>query len=133
MSSCQQRICRLRLRTDGETIMKTSTQQATGDQKSGTQKPSHHHSDKHASPEPSRSLQEESAPLPHETDQTTESQHEDEPRGVGKQAHRDLERGLQDTDRRGGDDYQERTQNDTHANRNSQGEGGSKSRPTRRH
>ncbi|QGZ64930.1 hypothetical protein [Paraburkholderia acidisoli] len=30
-------------------------------------------------------------------------------RSVGRQAQRDLERGLQDTDRRGGDDYQRRT------------------------
>ncbi|GAB2919352.1 hypothetical protein GCM10027093_67500 [Paraburkholderia jirisanensis] len=113
--------------------MKTSTQQATGDQNSGTQKPSQHPGDKPASQEPSRSRDEESAPLPHEADQTPESQHEDDPRGVGKQAHRDLERGLQDTDRRGGDEYQERTQNDTHANRNSQGKGGGTTRPARRH
>ena len=35
-----------------------------------------------------------------------------EPHGheVGEQAHKDLERGLQDTDRRGGAEYQERTQ-----------------------
>ena len=49
------------------------------------------------------------APLPHETDQSPASQ-EDEPREVGEQAHDDLERGLQDTDRRGGAEYQERTQ-----------------------
>jgi hypothetical protein len=49
------------------------------------------------------------APLPHETDQSPASQ-EDEPREVGEQAHEDLERGLQDTDRRGGAEYQERTQ-----------------------
>jgi hypothetical protein len=139
MSRCDERYCAPRLQNHGATMMKTSTQQATGDQKSGTQKPSQHHSDEHASQEPSRSLQEESAPLPHEADQTPESQHEHAPRGVGKQAHRDLERGLQDTDRRGGDDYQERTQNDTHANRNSQGEGSegrggsSTARPARRH
>lgn len=41
-----------------------------------------------------------------------------DPRSVGRQGHRDLERGLEDTDRRGGDDYQRRTQNDAHANRN---------------
>jgi len=50
------------------------------------------------------------APLPHETDQSPASQQEDEPREVGEQAHDDLERGLQDTDRRGGAEYQERTQ-----------------------
>ncbi|CAN7360180.1 MULTISPECIES: hypothetical protein [unclassified Caballeronia] len=50
------------------------------------------------------------APLPHETDQSPASQQEDEPREVGEQAHEDLERGLQDTDRRGGAEYQERTQ-----------------------
>ncbi|HVE11528.1 MAG TPA: hypothetical protein VNE00_30015 [Paraburkholderia sp.] len=104
--------------------MKTSTQRATGDQ----QPPQHQH-DEHPSHEPSRSLQEEAAPLPHEADQTPESQHEHQPRGVGKQAHRDLERGLQDTDRRGGGDYQEQTQNDAHANRNSQRKGGGTRRP----
>ncbi|SDG48967.1 hypothetical protein [Paraburkholderia phenazinium] len=68
------------------------------------------------------SLQDKAAPLPHETDQSVESQHEDEPRGVGKQAHRDLQRGLKDTDRRGGDEYQQKTQNDAHSNANSRGE-----------
>ncbi|MDE1184174.1 hypothetical protein [Paraburkholderia sp.] len=67
------------------------------------------------------SFSDEAAPLPHETDQTPGSQHEQAPRGVGKQAHEDIQKGLQDTDRRGGDDYQERTQNDTHANANSGG------------
>jgi hypothetical protein len=38
--------------------------------------------------------------LPNEADQTAESQHEEEPRDVGKQAHEDIERGLVDTDRR---------------------------------
>ncbi|HEY3597438.1 MAG TPA: hypothetical protein VGL08_08005 [Paraburkholderia sp.] len=96
--------------------MKTTTERATGDQKparpqqAGTQ------------------ASNEAPPLPHETDQSVESQHEDDPRGVGKQAHRDLERGLEDTDRRGGDDYQERTQNDAHANRNSQKKGGAATR-----
>jgi hypothetical protein len=50
------------------------------------------------------------APLPHEADQDPESQHEDGARVVGEQAHRDLERGLVDTDRRGGDEYQRRAQ-----------------------
>jgi hypothetical protein len=55
-------------------------------------------------------------PLPHETDQLAESQHEDGTRAVGRQAHQDLSRGLTDTDRRGGDAYQQRTQNDANAN-----------------
>ena len=49
-------------------------------------------------------------PLPHETDQSPASQQEEGPRKVGVQAHEELERGLQDTDRRGGAEYQERTQ-----------------------
>ncbi|AME24808.1 MAG: hypothetical protein M3O74_23580 [Pseudomonadota bacterium] len=59
------------------------------------------------------------APLPHETDESPASQDDREPRKVGEQAHEDLERGLEDTDRRGGADYQERTQTDEHANTNS--------------
>jgi hypothetical protein len=59
-------------------------------------------------------------PLPHESDQGIGSQDEEGPRDVGEQAHEDLERGLQDTDRRGGGEYQERTQSDEHVNRNSQ-------------
>jgi hypothetical protein len=62
-------------------------------------------------------------PLPHEMDQRPESQHEEGTREVGEQAHRDVERGLVDTDRRGGDEYQKRTQRDEHANVNSEGEG----------
>ena len=96
--------------------MKTSQQHATGDE----------HEAQSARPEgndqsnvPTRPFNEQAAPLPHEADQSTDSQQEDEPRGVGKQAHRDLERGLEDTDRRGGDDYQERTQNDAQANESS--------------
>ena len=96
--------------------MKTSQQHATGDE----------HEAQNARPEgndqsnvPKRPFNEQAAPLPHEADQSTDSQQEHEPRGVGKQAHRDLERGLEDTDRRGGDDYQERTQNDAQANENS--------------
>jgi hypothetical protein len=59
-------------------------------------------------------------PLPHETDQAPDSQ-KDVPRSVGKQAHRDISRGLEDTDRRGGVEYQKRTQNNAqaHANANS--------------
>ena len=81
--------------------------------------------DQHANPH-SKSLQEEAAPLPHETDQRPESQHEDEPRHVGKQAHDDIEQGRQDTDRRGGGEYQERTQNDAHADVNSDRKQGGK-------
>jgi hypothetical protein len=99
-----------------ETIMKTSEQHATGDG----------HEAHNARPEgndtssvPNRPFTEKAAPLPHETDQNAESQHEHEPRDVGKQAHSDLEHGMEDTDRRGGEDYQERTQNDEHANENS--------------
>ena len=55
-------------------------------------------------------------PLPHETDESVESQHEEGTRAVGRQAHQDLSRGLTDTDRRGGDEYQQRTQNDANAN-----------------
>ncbi|KXU87185.1 hypothetical protein CR51_35765 [Caballeronia megalochromosomata] len=62
------------------------------------------------------------APLPHEVDQSVESQDEHDARDVGKQAHEDIERGLVDTDRRGGDDYQRDTQRDEHVNVNS-GEG----------
>jgi hypothetical protein len=99
-----------------ESTMKTSTQRATGDQKSSTERDKQNAGQQHAS-------HEASAPLPHETDQNSESQHEDAARGIGKQAHRDVEQGLEDTDRRGGGDYQERTQNDAHTNRNSQGKG----------
>ena len=97
--------------------MKTSPQVSTGEGKRQTDEKQ---DEKQAGPH-TRSLQDESAPLPHETDQTAGSQHEDDPRGVGKQAHRDLARGLKDTDRRGGDEYQQDTQNDTHSNANSTG------------
>ncbi|NPT37979.1 hypothetical protein [Paraburkholderia xenovorans] len=90
--------------------MKTSPQSSDGDKQA----------DPHGRKQP-RSLQEAAAPLPHETDQNPESQHEDGPRHVGKQAHRDLERGLKDTDRRGGDEYQQKTQNDAHTDVNSDG------------
>jgi hypothetical protein len=63
-------------------------------------------------------------PLPHETDQRIASQDEENPREVGEQAHEDLERGLQDTDRRGGGEYQERTQSDAQVNRNSRSKKG---------
>ncbi|SAK94534.1 hypothetical protein AWB79_07112 [Caballeronia hypogeia] len=66
------------------------------------------------------------APLPHEADQNVESQHEHEARDVGKQAHEDVERGLVDTDRRGGDDYQRGTQRDDHVNANTGAKGGRK-------
>jgi len=89
--------------------MKTSQQSTNGDASA----------DPHADKNP-RSWQEAAAPLPHETDQDPGSQHEDHPRPVGKQAHQDLERGLQDTDRRGGGDYQERTQNDAQSDVNAE-------------
>ncbi|HTH61436.1 MAG TPA: hypothetical protein VL689_14900 [Paraburkholderia sp.] len=60
----------------------------------------------------------------HEGDEPIAQRDEQTPRSVGKQAHRDLERGLEDTALRGGGDYQERTQNDQHANRNSERERG---------
>lgn len=92
--------------------MKTAPQSSDGDKQA----------DPHARKQPD-SRQEASAPLPHEADQDPESQHEDSPRRVGKQAHRDIERGLKDTDRRGGDEYQQKTQNDAHANVNSDAKG----------
>lgn len=102
--------------------MKTSPQVSTGEGKRQTHEKQ---AETPASPRPgspARPLQDESAPLPHETDQTAGSQHEDDPRGVGKQAHRDLTRGLKDTDRWGGDEYQQDTQNDAHSNANSRGD-----------
>lgn len=106
--------------------MKTSPQSTDGDSQVGqadgqkAKKPAEKQADPQAGKQP-RSIQEAAAPLPHETDQNPESQHEDGPRHVGKQAHRDVERGLKDTDRRGGDEYQQDTQNDTHADVNSHG------------
>ncbi|MBC8748139.1 type VI protein secretion system component VasF [Paraburkholderia sp. WC7.3g] len=92
--------------------MKTLPQSTDGDPQVNPQ------ADPHAKKDP-KSLQEAAVPLPHETDQHPESQHEDEPRHVGKQAHEDIEHGQQDTDRRGGDEYQQRTQNDSHTDVNS--------------
>lgn len=95
--------------------MKTSPQVSTGEGKRQTE-------GKHAGAQQRSHTQHvkgEGAPLPHETDQTADSQHEDDPRTVGKQAHRDISRGLKDTDRRGGDEYQHDTQNDAHSNVNS--------------
>jgi hypothetical protein len=106
--------------------MKTSPQSSDGDQHAGEQGgkraggQAEKQADPHAAKQP-RSMQEAAAPLPHETDQDPESQHEDGPRHVGKQAHRDVERGLKDTDRRGGDEYQQSTQNDAHTDVNSDG------------
>jgi hypothetical protein len=96
--------------------MKTSQQHATGDDhQRQTQRPE----GKDNSSVPDRPFEETSAPLPRESDQSAGSQEEHEPRGVGKQAHSDLEHGLEDTDLRGGSDYQARTQNDANVNRNS--------------
>jgi hypothetical protein len=96
-----------------EHVMKATPQSSDGDKQA----------DPHAKKHP-RSMQEASAPLPHETDQDPESQHEDNPRHVGKQAHSDIERGLEDTDRRGGGEYQQKTQNDAHTDVNSGGNAG---------
>jgi hypothetical protein len=74
---------------------------------------------------PTREDHEQSGKPPrHEGDEPIAQRDEQEPRSVGKQGHRDLERGLKDTDLRGGGEYQENTQNDGHANRNSQPGGG---------
>jgi hypothetical protein len=100
-----------------EHTMKTAPQSSDGDK--APQSGNAAHTTKNP-----RSLQESAAPLPHETDQNAESQHEEAPRHVGKQAHRDIERGLKDTDRRGGDEYQQKTQNDSHADANSGGKEG---------
>ncbi|MBN3853558.1 MULTISPECIES: hypothetical protein [unclassified Paraburkholderia] len=54
----------------------------------------------------------------HEGGEPVATKHPHEPRSVGVQGHEDLERGLEDTDRWGGDAYQERTQNDAQANKN---------------
>ncbi|MEI6001298.1 hypothetical protein H3V53_30250 [Paraburkholderia bengalensis] len=100
--------------------MKTSQQHATGDEHE--QQGSRPQGDDQSNVR-KRPFGEQAAPLPHEADQSTGSQDEHAPRGVGKQAHRDLERGLEDTDRRGGGDYQARTQNDANVNRNSDDSG----------
>ena len=109
--------------------MKTSPQVSQGRGKQHTHGKT---ADPHAKQDDVRSMQDEGAPLPHETDQNAESQHEDEPRGVGKQAHRDLQRGLKDTDRRGGDEYQQKTQNDAHSNENSGANSSDKAQRERR-
>ncbi|WP_027798788.1 hypothetical protein [Paraburkholderia dilworthii] len=88
--------------------MKSTPQSSDGDKQA----------DPHAKKHP-RSLEDAAAPLPHENDQNAESQNDEDPRRIGKQAHSDVERGLQDTDRRGGGEYQEKTQNDAHTDVNS--------------
>lgn len=97
--------------------MKTTPQSSDGDKQA----------DPHAPKQP-RSLEDAAAPLPHESDQSSDSQHEDAPRDVGKQAHSDVERGLKDTDRRGGGEYQQTTQNDAHSDVNSNDKGAAKER-----
>jgi hypothetical protein len=67
-------------------------------------------------------------PLPHETNQSAESQHEEGTREVGRPALRDLSHGLTDTDYRSGDAYQERTQNDANANTQSSKQEGTRKR-----
>lgn len=56
----------------------------------------------------------------HEGDEPIAQRDEREPRSVGKLGHRDLQRGVQDTDIRGGNEYQQRTQDDSRANSNSE-------------
>jgi hypothetical protein len=97
--------------------MKSAPQSSDGDKQA----------DPHGKKQP-QSLQDVAAPLPHEADQDPESQHEEEPRPVGEQAHRDIERWLKDTDRRGGGEYQQKTQNDAHTDVNSDGKAGGGSR-----
>lgn len=120
--------------------MKSAPQSSDGDEQSARQggktgaSQRVEQADPHAPKDP-QSLQEAAAPLPHESDQNSESQHEHAPRPVGEQAHGDLERGLVDTDRRGGGDYQQMTQNDAHADVNSdhkradEGQAGGKAAP----
>ncbi|WP_028210652.1 hypothetical protein [Paraburkholderia mimosarum] len=58
--------------------------------------------------------------LPQEIDESPQPEEEGaEPRPVGKRAYRDERHGLEDTDRRGGGEYQKRTQSDENANSNS--------------
>jgi hypothetical protein len=101
--------------------MKTSPQKSTTGHKRETAK--RHERD--SSTGHARRPTDDAAPLPHEADQNPEGQHDQEPHRVGKQAHHDVEQGLQDTDRRGGDEYQQRTQNDANANSASKSGGGS--------
>ncbi|WP_321882962.1 hypothetical protein [Paraburkholderia bannensis] len=71
--------------------------------------------------QPQRPEHEDDAPVKHprhEGGEPVATKPSHEPRSVGVQGHQDLERGLEDTDRRGGDAYQERTQNDAQVNRN---------------
>ncbi|WP_277187989.1 hypothetical protein [Caballeronia sp. BR00000012568055] len=65
----------------------------------------------------SKHEKDDNVPLPHEADQSVESQDDHEPRDVGKQAHEDIKRGIVDTDRRGADDYQRATQRNEDAKR----------------
>ncbi|WP_341677699.1 hypothetical protein [Niveibacterium sp. SC-1] len=56
----------------------------------------------------SRQHREDAPSLPHERDESETSQPQTTPeqKAQGQQAHADLARGLRDTDRRGGADYQ---------------------------
>jgi len=59
---------------------------------------------------PGRRRHHDDAPaLPHEQDESEASQPQttEQQKRVGEQAHSDLSRGLRDTDRRGGAEYQE--------------------------
>ncbi len=61
--------------------------------------------------------QSHAAAMPHERDETPQSQQAGQ---RIKQAYKDIEAGRMDTDRRGGSEYQKKTQNDSQANINSQ-------------
>ncbi|CAG4892060.1 hypothetical protein [Paraburkholderia saeva] len=107
--------------------MKTSPQPSTtAHGRETSRKSGQDSSTGHASPPT-----DDNVPLPHEADQDPGGHHDQEPHRVGKQAHHDVEHGLEDTDRRGGDAYQQRTQNESNANRNSASK--PKSGPRERH
>lgn len=58
----------------------------------------------------------------HESSEPLARRHPHEPRSVGRQGHSDVESGQEDTDRWGADAHEERTKNDAHANRDSNGD-----------
>ena len=102
--------------SDGDVQHASQSQQAdNSEQSQQTQR------DPHTNLHPDSMQGASAPPLPHEADQNPESQHEEHPRDVGKQAHEDVQSGMKDTDRRGGGEYQRQTQNDAHTNANSGG------------
>ncbi|HXZ07291.1 MAG TPA: hypothetical protein VEI25_04470 [Paraburkholderia sp.] len=109
--------------------MKTSPQKAT----TGHERETARARERDSSTRHARRPTDDAAPLPHESDQNPTLQHDEALHRVGKQAHRDVERGLKDTDRWGGDEYQQRTQNDAHANENSASERGGAARHRHKH